>query len=44
MNTVETRDLVKNLLKLADSVGFCGQVFAPSNEVEISKLCNQLRG
>lgn len=28
--------------KIPSSNGFCGQDFAPANEVEMSKLCNQL--
>lgn len=33
---------IKKGEKIASSNGFCGQDFAPANEVEMSKLCNQL--
>lgn len=30
------------VMNFPSSNGFCGQDFAPANEVEMSKLCNQL--
>ena len=38
----QQEELIVTIIENASSNGFCGQDLAPANEVEMSKLCNQL--